>query len=421
MPPAVKQTHSVKETVDNELQEHIRRLAMDMQEDLRELRRHLHRMPEVSESEHGTTRFLANRVSELRLEPRFGRNRRGFWVDVGGHENRSLIRSDIDALPIQTELQTPYASEVPGVMHACGHDAHATMAMGALRILNELSSESLPDSPSFSSRVLFQPAEETSTGALEMIDSGVLNGINCAFGLHVDPSRRAGRFGARQGVFTSGCDVFHVEVLGKSGHSARPHLSGDTAAASAAWINDAIARIPRCHDSREPIVLSVGTIRGGTASNVVPSRVSITGTLRSASVQAETAAKRMLASVVNGIEARFNVNFELSYTQHTPPLHNDEEVSNCLRQTACAVFGEEQVDDIREISLGAEDFAFFAQHVPTAMMRLGVGNDAICEPLHSPRFDIDESTLWMGAALLAASAVRWAQRPVSFPCPTTSS
>ena len=396
------------------------------------VRRSLHQFPEVSGSEYSTTEYLCSKLVAMGFEPKLAADRRGCYSDFGAGKRRVLIRGDIDALPIATQLTTPYASRVGGVMHACGHDAHATVALAAGGLLQELDRlQLLPEGVAV--RVVLQPAEETSTGALHMIDAGVLEGVSAAIALHVDPARELGSIGVRDGSFTAGCDSYRLTVRGQPGHSARPHLTGDALAAAVSWINDVHVRVPRCHDVCEPIVFNVGTIHGGTASNSVPEEILLTGTLRATTLAGAEAALRCIEQVTGGIRQRFAVAADVNWYEHNPPFENDRQVNRCLKEAALGVlaswkeraearadqvradrgepsegFKGEGVADIREVSMGAEDFAFFAARVPTAMFRLGVASSAATShPLHTPLFDIDERALCIGAATLAAAAIRW--------------
>ncbi|MDA8744330.1 amidohydrolase [Rubripirellula amarantea] len=392
-----------------ELQDIVKRYAQSLAVRLREIRRYLHQRPELSEQEYETTEFIEDLIVTLGLTPHLAGDRRGAWVDldanVSNQKHRVAIRGDIDALPIQTLLETSYASRVDCVMHACGHDAHATMAWGALAILTELANDNLlPDGTA--TRIIFQPAEETSTGGRHMIESGALEGVDSAIALHVDPSRPVGTFGYRDGAFTAGCDSFCMIINGQAGHGARPHLTGDTVGAAAHWISTIYERLPRHQDAREPIVVNVGQISGGHAANVVPAEVKLSGTLRTLSAESAMRARHQLMQISEALELTYPVTTQLTFGTHTPPVVNDIRVNSLLRFAASKIVGDANVRDIEQPSMGAEDFAFFASKVPAAMMRIGVaGVDVGSQPLHTPTFDIDESALVHGAAVLALAAI----------------
>ena len=328
------------------------------------------------------------------------------FIDLGSGKRRVLIRGNIDALPISSELSTDYQSQVTGVMHACGHDAHAAMTWGALAIFKALAEAKYLTSD-VAIRAVFQPAEETSTGGLHMIEAGATDGIDSAIALHVDPSRSVGTVGVRYGSFTAGCDSFIVEFQGQPGHSARPHLTGDTIAVAVSWVSEVYQRVSRCSDPREPLVVNVGRFHSGTAENVVPSSASLAGTLRSTSLAGREIGKHTMRRVTEAIQQAYDVRVSLEFPRHTLSLINDSIVSESLRIAACEQVGRTNVQLIDQPSMGAEDFAFIAEQVPSAMFRLGIAGPTIgSSPLHTPTFDIDEEALPIGAAILTSAAIR---------------
>lgn len=375
---------------------------------MREVRRYLHRQPELSGDEYRTTEFLAEIISDLGLSPTIAGDGRGLFVDIGEVSSgpRIAIRADMDALPIASELRVDYASRVDGVMHACGHDVHSAIAFGAAAMLNELSQQG----HLIHARMIFQPEEETSRGGLHMIASGALDNVAAAIALHVDPSRPAGTIGVRDGSFTAGCDLFTCQVRGRGGHGARPHLTGDTVGAAAQWITDIYRRVARATDARDAVVVNVGTIHSGVAPNVVPAEASMSGTLRALSKESVSRAKETMRDISEAIASVHGCEVQLTLGQHTPPVVNDAAMNALLRDSGVELLGESRVREIEKPSMGAEDFAFIAQEVPAAMFRLGVaGIDVGSEPLHTSKFDIDESSLQTGASVLALAAVRWCE------------
>lgn len=393
----------------SELSAAVRQHAQALSPRLRQIRRCLHQRPELSEQEQATTALLAELLTELGTEPHFAGDHRGVWGDIEigdlSSAHRVVIRGDIDALPLQTKLQTAYASRTEGVMHACGHDAHATMAWGAAAILKHLADSGELPAP-FAARVVFQPAEETSTGGIHMIAAGALDNVDAAIALHVDPTRPVGTFGYRDAAFTAGCDVFQVSLTGSSGHGARPHLTGDTIAAAAAWITALYSRVPRSYDARDPIVINIGQIHGGIAANVVPGEVTMGGTVRTLSLEAGEHAKAQIARITQSIQWSHPVEVHVIFGRHTPPVINDPQINASFRRAAEKIVGSLNVQAIEQPSMGAEDFSFFGSKVPAAMMRVGVaGNGIGHQPLHTPDFDIDEAVLPLGAAALAMAAI----------------
>ncbi|QDT04702.1 putative hydrolase YxeP [Rubripirellula lacrimiformis] len=392
-----------------EVSKSVGHIARSVASDIQKVRRHLHQRPELSEGEYATTEYLSNLIHEQGLDPKLAGDRRGVWADLRSCDHAGgpcvAIRGDIDALPIQTELSAEYASRRPGIMHACGHDAHTAMVWGAMAILNQLS-KSNAFIGKRTVRFLFQPAEEISTGGLHMIEAGALSGVDAAIALHVDPTRPVGSFGHRAGAFTAGCDTFTLVIKGQSGHGARPHLTGDTVGAAASWINDVYCRLPRNHDAREAVVVNVGQITAGSASNVVPGEARLSGTLRTLSVDAATRSAKLMRQITRATELKFPVKADLTFVTHTPPVINDFRVNAVFRHAAELRVGPAKVVAIDQPSMGAEDFSFCTSIVPGAMMRIGVAGDRIgSEPLHTPNFDIDESALEHGAAVMALAAL----------------
>ncbi len=379
------------------------------------VRRHLHLHPELSMQEFETTKYLSARVDELGLSAKVTEHGIGLTADWRSQNSTAGqapvgLRGDIDALPIATSHQGDYASRCDGVMHACGHDAHSAMVWGALAILRELDQHlALPAGVAV--RAIFQPAEETSQGGPLMIASGALEGLAGVLALHVDPTLAVGTVAGRAGPFTAACDNFDVEFIGRAGHSARPHLSIDAIAAAASWITEVYARVPRVHDCRDPAVISVGTIHGGAASNIVAGATKLSGTIRTFSESVRGAVMQELRNIASATEKTFGCQIVVSFSSYTPSVHNDPELHRTMMGAAShladlELSDIERVETIELPSMGAEDFAFFAQHKPVCMMRLGIAGPVRgAHALHTAAFDIDERALPIGAALLAATAI----------------
>jgi amidohydrolase len=397
-------------SLPNSIVEQVRCLAEDYAPRLGEVRRYLHRRPELSGAEYATTEILAEVVRDLGLSPTLAGDDRGLCVDFGSEtaSSRIAIRGDIDALPIQTELDAEYASRVDQTMHACGHDAHSAILWGAIAILNDLSLNQASTHFIPSVRAIFQPEEETSLGGLHMIEAGALEGVSAAIALHVDPSRPVGTIGVRDGGFTAGCDSFTCEIQGDGGHGARPHLTSDTVGAAAQWVTDIYRRVPRATDARDAVVINVGRFQSGVAPNVVPATAVLSGTIRTLTPASADAGKAMMRSISDSIAEVHRCCVNLSFGQYTPPVQNDVLINHHVRAAAKALLGADLVHEIQQPSMGAEDFSFTAQKVPAAMFRLGVaGSDIGNEPLHTPKFDLDEDALAVGASVLAMTAIHW--------------
>ncbi len=376
------------------------------------LRRHLHAHPEPSGEELQTSLHLYQLFGELRLGVRMGPEGCGLIVESRGQGARRIaLRADIDALRIEDQKQTSYRSTVPEVMHACGHDAHTASVFGALAALHEVERDGALPWP-VTWRGIFQPAEETSTGAQAMVAAGALEGVEAILSLHVDPTRRAGTIGLRGGVFTASCDAVRVIVQGRGGHSARPHESTDPIAAAAQLISTLYQYVPRATDSQDAVVVSFGQIHGGQNANVIPEQVVLEGTLRTLDRQVRNQAINHVRTLAQGIEQVTGTKLELSFERGTPSVYNDGELSALVRDVAAQLLGADKVTLLQRPSMGSEDFAVYLEHVPGTMFRLGAaGEDGRLSGLHTPTFDVDERCLTVGAKILARSVVQWAKPP----------
>lgn len=374
------------------------------------VRRHLHSHPELSMSEFNTTAYLAERVESLGCVATVTEHRIGLTSDWQSQHALSSplrigLRGDIDALPIATLGTDVYASRHTGVMHACGHDAHAAMVWGAVAILQELDRQDALPNP-VAVRAIFQPAEETSQGGPLMIAAGALQGLASILALHVDPTLSVGKVAGRPGPLTAACDSFDVEVIGRAGHSARPHLCSDAIAAAASWVGELYARVPRTHDCRDPAVVSVGTFHGGSAPNIVAGQAILSGTMRTFSESARAAIMQEMHNLAAATAQSTGCQVSINFSAYTPSVHNDAELHRTMLQTARALPSIDQAEVLDLPSMGAEDFAFFAQHKPVCMMRLGIAGPVLgAHALHTAAFDIDERALPIGAGLLAATAI----------------
>ncbi|XZE18619.1 M20 metallopeptidase family protein [Pirellulaceae bacterium SH449] len=382
---------------------------------MRKIRRQMHAHPELSMQELETTRFLQQKLESLGFQPKSTPRAVGLtfdWETGPGADRRIGLRADIDALPIQTVSTTDYASQVSGVMHACGHDAHSAMLIGASCILKSLHEQGLFDEP-VAIRGILQPAEETSEGASYMLENGAADDLAAAMALHVDPNLQSGYVASRCGPFTAGCDAIEVTVRGRSGHSARPYQAIDALHAASSWLQQAYARLPRIHDCREPSVFALGTFHAGVASNVVADTAVLTGTLRTVSDSVRLQLLDALNSVSTSIEAGFGCRIDLKVSAFTPSMQNDPRITETAMRAARQLLGDNAVETIPLPSMGAEDFAFFCRKIPCCMFRLGTAGQRHAatsdhsSPLHSPDFDIDEDALVVGAKLLATCAIEF--------------
>ena len=380
---------------------------------LRALRRHLHMHPEPSGEEVQTTAFLRSALLECGLSPRIGPEARGLIVDSGVDGPRVLLRGDIDALRLEDAKTVDYRSRRSGVMHACGHDAHATIVVGALAALAELEREGLLPWPA-AWRGVLQPAEETAVGAREMISAGALDGVAAAFALHVDPTRELGTVGVRQGPLTASCDWMEILIQGRGGHAARPHESIDPIAAAAQLISAIYAFIPRSVDSQDPVVVTIGRISGGYSANVIPERAVLEGTIRTLDVAVRERTRDRIRQLARGVAEASGATVEVRFGAGLAAVRNDALAAAVIREAAAKVVGPDGVAEIERPSMGGEDFSAYLETTPGCMFRLGVRSETVGgPPLHSPLFDLDERALAIGAKILARAAVLWS-RPAGF-------
>jgi amidohydrolase len=372
-----------------------------------ELRRAFHRAPELSGQEARTAAALERYLTNLGLPVQTRVAGHGLTALLEGERpgKTALVRADMDALPVTEQTGAEFASRTPGVMHACGHDAHMAMALGVATLLTQRRHE-------LAGRVkfVFQPEEEVPPGgALKLIEAGVLASpaVDGAFALHVYPQLPVGKVAVRDGVLFSQADDFDLEVSGAGGHGALPQQGSDAVAAACEIVSALQVVRSRRIDPVEPSVISVGRIEGGTQRNVLAARVRIEGTARAAAPGTAAAYPALIESVATRVAEAFGVEVTLSYFPGFPPLVNDARINHHIRSAAATLWGDGAAQIFPAPLLAGEDFAYFTRAVPGALFLLGVGNPA-CDavfPLHHPRFSIDEQALVFGAATMA-EAVR---------------
>ncbi len=378
-----------------------------------ELRRHLHTYPEPSGEEQETSQHLYQLLDEEGYQVRIGPHGCGVLVDppaeleTPGGVPRFALRADIDALLIQDEKQVSYRSCKPGVMHACGHDAHTAVVYGALGALRSLQSEGRLPWP-INYRAIFQPAEETIAGAAEMIEAGALEGVDMILATHVDPARDFGRVGLREGVLTANSEAMRIRITGRGGHAARPHEAIDPIATAAQLINSIYLFVPRGIDSQDAVVVTIGQLVGGENPNVIPEQIELVGTLRSLCSRIRDQTMQHIRQLCHGVAAASGSHIEISFEKGIGSVKNDPRLIHWLREAAVTVLAPGHVDEIPRPSMGSEDFAAYLEHVPGAMFRLGAttpGREPT--PLHTPNFDVDERAIPLGARMLAHAAILW--------------
>jgi amidohydrolase len=376
---------------------------------LSQIRRHLHRNPELSGQEFSTTDYLSKQLTAARVPHRVAAGKCGIITDVIESPDSGApivaMRADIDALPIKEENNVPYRSKRAGVMHACGHDAHSAILLGTTLALYR--ARPLP----VAWRSIFQPAEEAGRGACEMVNQGALEGVDAIIGLHVDPNLPVGKVAITPGPRTAFCQDFAIEIGGRGGHGARPHTTADPIAAAAHLITLIYQAVPRQTDARQPVVVTIGMINAGFASNVIPDTASLQGTIRTlntaVAVQTRETVERLCASVAQAFGAKISPVFE----RLLPGLVNDAQIAALAAGVAGQLLGPENILRNEPPSMGAEDFADYLPIVPGCMIGLGAkGPDRKVTPLHTATFDIDETALLIGARLFAAILLEWPKK-----------
>ena len=363
-------------------------------------RRHIHRHPETANQEVETTNFLASILQDYGLEPqRFPQT--GLMVDIGPDTKlgRLAFRADIDALPVTEVTGLEYTSEVPGKMHACGHDVHTTVALGLACALADF--QRVHDLP-LGIRVIFQPAEEVWVGgATDVIEWGALEGVHSIFAIHAEPKLRVGRIGIRAGAITSATDVVELNIKGPGGHTSRPHLSADVVYALGKVITELPALLSRRVDPRTGTVLVFGQVNSGYAPNAIPETGSLTGTMRTADIGIWRDMQSLFTELVEQILAPVGVEHELTYNRGVPPVLNDDVATALLASAAQSIDPQAVVQAPQ--SSGGEDFSWYLEKVPGSMARLGCwSGEGEQHDLHMGDLIVDERAIGVGIKLFGA-------------------
>ena len=363
-------------------------------------RRHIHRHPETANQEVETTNFLASILQDYGLEPqRFPQT--GLMVDIGPDTElgRLAFRADIDALPVTEVTGLEYTSEVPGKMHACGHDVHTTVALGLACALADF--QRVHELP-LGIRVIFQPAEEVWVGgATDVIEWGALEGVHSIFAIHAEPKLRVGRIGIRAGAITSATDVVELNIKGPGGHTSRPHLSADVVYALGKVITELPALLSRRVDPRTGTVLVFGQVNSGYAPNAIPETGSLTGTMRTADIGIWRDMQSLFTELVEQILAPVGVEHELTYNRGVPPVLNDDVATALLASAAQSIDPQAVVQAPQ--SSGGEDFSWYLEKVPGSMARLGCwSGEGEQHDLHMGDLIVDERAIGVGIKLFGA-------------------
>lgn len=369
------------------------------------IRHDLHANPELSGSEEHTKFLIKGVLEAMDIPVREFEGNNGLAADIVKEPGLKTvaIRADMDALPITEETGADYASRTPGIMHACGHDSHTAVALGCALALNA-QRDSLPGNI----RLIFQPSEETKEGgSIDLIEAGILDGVDAIFGLHAYPYLNTGKIGYKHGVMMASADIFRIEVFGRSSHGARPHEGVDAILVTSMIVNSLNHIVSRRIDPLHPAVISLGTIEGGRAPNVICNHVVLTGTVRTVNEHVRNKIPAMMEESIKGICHSMGATYNFDYDFGQPELINDNAMVDLLLDEAAEIIGPENCIDLVDPVMGGEDFAEYLQRVKGAFIRLGTCNEAkgTCVPQHNSRFDVDDDALKIGMKILCAAAL----------------
>jgi hippurate hydrolase len=385
---------------------------------MQDIRRAIHQYPELANQEHRTQRYICEKLQELGIPYRTEGLHTGIVATIGAPASEDsdtpcvALRADLDALPVDEKTGLAFASKLPGLMHACGHDGHVAMLLGAAAMLQHVE---LPGSVI----LLFQPAEESGEGALAMIEDGAFAGVQAIFTGHIDRHFKVGQIAAEPGLICAYTDKFEIKVCGRGGHAARPHETIDAIVVASLLVMSIQTLVSREINPSYPTVVSVGRFSGGSAYNVIAEEAILEGTIRATHPEIRAQIIDGLQRMVRAMDGLYNAKTTIHFRDGLPPVINHPVAARLARKAAKIIVGQEGVVKQRHPSLGGEDFAYFLQKVPGCLVRFGAGHPELPNtPAHSPYFDFDEGVLPIGAAFLAQVAWQALHQKDLFPDPT---
>ena len=385
-----------------DIKNRIKKLAEKHSKDIIDLRRRIHQNPELSFEEYETSKLVYEKLSKLKIDKVQRISQTGVVGLIKNKNGKCVgLRADMDALPIQEKTGLPFASKKHGVMHACGHDAHTSMLYGAALILNELKSEI-----NGSVKLIFQPAEEKNPGGASiLIKQGVLENpkVNAIFGQHVIVDKPAGSLGFCEGVTFASQDELYITIYGKQSHGAKPHKSIDPIVTASEVVMALQTIVSRNTSPYDPIVITIGAIHGGTATNIIPSEVKLMGTIRTLNDKLRKKSLKLIDRTIKGITQAAGAKYKFEISPGYPELNNDVKLTDFARKAAVEFSSNKNLFKAERI-MGAEDFAFYLSKTPGTFYRIGVGNTS---DIHTPTINIDEKTLPVGAGFMAYLAVKY--------------
>jgi hippurate hydrolase len=377
---------------------------------MKEIRRTIHRHPELSGEEHRTQRYVCEKLQELNIPFRTEGLHTGVTATLGPFIEQTVdtpcvaLRADLDGLQVDEKTGLSFASKIPGCMHACGHDGHVAMLLGAAALLQQVD---LPGR----ALLLFQPAEESGLGALAMIEDGAFTNVQAIYAGHIDRHFKVGEIAAEPGLICAYTDRFEIRICGRGGHAARPHETIDAIVVASLLVMSIQTLVSREINPSYPTVVSVGRFSGGSAYNVIAEEAVLEGTIRATHPEVRAQIIDGLERMVRAMDGLYNAKTTIRFRDGLPPVINHPVAAKLAREAATGVVGREGVVKQRHPSLGGEDFAYFLQNVPGCLVRFGAGHPELPNiPAHSPYFDFDEGVLPIGAAFLAQVALHTMQQ-----------
>lgn len=392
--------------MNSDLRAYINSRSLEIFEEVRGIREHLHMHPELSYEEFKTMAFVKQKLDEFGIPNQAGVGETGVvaYISNGNDEECIGLRADLDALPIHEQNDVSYCSTVPGKMHACGHDVHTSILLGTAKILNEQKNK-LPKSV----KLIFQPGEEKNPGgATLMIRDGALQNpkVSAMFALHVFPELSTGELGMKGGMYMASCDEIHLTIKGKGGHAATPHQCVDPISIGASIIVQLQQLVSRKCDPKIPAVLSFGHFEALGATNIIPDKAKLKGTFRTMNEAWRNEALAFIENFIHSYCKSMGAEAELEISKGYPVLYNDESLTQQLNEKFKTHFGSEKIHDL-PIRLSSEDFSYYSQEIPVSFFRLGVRNEAkgIVYGVHHPKFDIDAEALITGVRAMCIAAI----------------
>lgn len=377
-----------------------------IKEELINIRRDFHMYPELDFNLPRTIEKIEEILKSQKIEY-IKTSKNGICAVIKGNGDKVIgIRADMDALPMEDRKKCDYSSRVEGRMHACGHDVHTTILLGVAKVLN-----SMKDQLKGTVKLFFEPAEETTGGAIHMIHEGVLNNpeIDAIIGLHVEPNIEVGMIGIKRGVVNAASNPFNIKIIGKGGHGAYPQSTIDPIVISANVITAIQNIVSREIPPTDPAVITIGSIHGGTAQNIIPEEVEISGIMRTMTKEHREYVKKRLVEIVKGVTQSMRGKCEIEIEESYPCLYNDDSVVDILEDSVKDIVGGKNIIKLQNPTMGVESFAYFSMKKPSAFYYLGTGNKekGLNYPLHSNYFDVDEKCISLGVAIQCITAINF--------------